>query len=100
MKRLSKALTPEFGNGFSYSNLKNMRQFYKTYANDEIGYTMCSQLDWSHNRLIMRVSDSNARYYYLKEAAAEGWSVRMLERNIESHWCRCWATTSSGSGWC
>ena len=86
LKRLSKALTPEFGNGFSYSNLKNMRQFYKTYANDEIGYTLCSQLGWSHNRLIMRVQDSNARHYYLQEAAQEGWSVRQLERNIESHY--------------
>lgn len=86
LKRLSKALTPEFGNGFSYSNLKNMRQFYKTYANDAIGYTLCSQLGWSHNRLIMRVQDSDARHYYLQEAVLEGWSVRQLERNIESHY--------------
>lgn len=72
LKRLSKELTPEFGNGFSYANLKNMRQFYKTYANDEKGYTLCSKLSWSHNRLIMRVQDGNARHYYLTEAAQEG----------------------------
>ena len=86
LKRLSKELTPEFGNGFSYANLKNMRQFYKTYANDEKGYTLCSQLGWSHNRLIMRVENVEARHYYLKEALEEGWSVRALERNIESHY--------------
>ena len=86
LKRLSKELTPEFGNGFSYANLKNMRQFYKTYANDEKGYTLCSQLGWSHNRLIMRVESEDARHYYLKEALEEGWSVRALERNIESHY--------------
>lgn len=63
-----------------------MRQFYLTYPSEEICYTLCSKLDWSHNRLIMRVADSNARYYYLKEAAEEGWSVRMLERNIQSHY--------------
>ena len=45
LKKLSKELETEFGNGFSYSNLKNMRQFYKTYP-DEIGYTLCSQLSW------------------------------------------------------
>lgn len=86
LKRLSKELTPEFGNGFSYANLKNMRQFYKTYANDEKGYTLCSQLGWSHNRLIMRVESEDARHYYLKEALEEQWSVRALERNIESHY--------------
>lgn len=86
LQKLSAALESEFGNGFSYANLRNMRQFYQTYPSEEICYTLCSKLDWSHNRLIMRVADSNARYYYLKEAAAEGWSVRALERNIQSHY--------------
>lgn len=83
LKNLSKELTAEFGNGFSYANLKNMRQFYKTYP-DAIGYTLSSQLPWSHNRLIMRISDSKAREWYLREAAREQWSVRQLERNITS----------------
>ena len=83
LKKLSKELETEFGSGFSYSNLKNMHQFYKTNP-DEIGYTLCSQLSWSHNRLIMRVADSNARQWYISEAAREGWSVRQLERNINS----------------
>lgn len=60
-----------------------MRQFYLTYP-DKIGYTLCSQLPWSHNRLIMRVSDSEARVWYLRECAREQWSVRQLERNIGS----------------
>lgn len=83
LKNLSKELTAEFGNGFSYANLKNMRQFYKTYP-DQIGYTLSSQLPWSHNRLIMRVQDAKAREWYLREAAREQWSVRQLERNINS----------------
>ena len=70
-----KAKDGKFYNGFSYANLKNMRQFYKCYQNDEIGYTLCSQLSWSHNRLIMRVTDKAAREYYLREASAQGWSV-------------------------
>lgn len=32
----------------------------------------------------MRVSDKNARQYYLKEASAQHWSVRQLERNIST----------------
>lgn len=83
LKNLSKELTAEFGNGFSYENLKKMRQFHRTYK-DEKGYTLCTQLPWSHNRLIMRVADPKAREWYLLEAAREQWSVRQLERNINS----------------
>jgi predicted nuclease of restriction endonuclease-like (RecB) superfamily len=84
LQNLSKELTTEFGNGFSYSNLRNMRQFYRTYPDPEKCYTVCSKLSWSHNRLIMRVADADAREWYLREAAEQQWSVRTLERNINS----------------
>ncbi len=83
LQNISKDLTEEFGNGFSYANLKNMRQFYMTYP-DEKGYTLCSQLPWSHNRLIMRVSNPKERIWYMQETIREQWSVRQLERNINS----------------
>lgn len=86
LENLSIALGKEFGKGFSYANLRNFRQFYLTYPNQEICYTVCSKLSWSHNRLIMRVNDSKARDYYLSEATQEQWSVRQLERNINSHY--------------
>lgn len=84
LKELSKALTTEFGKGFSYSNLYNFRQFYLTYTDYQIFYTLCRKLTWSHNRLIMRVESESARLYYLNEVAEQGWSVRTLERNINS----------------
>lgn len=84
LKKLSNDLESELGNGFSYSNLRNMRQFYRTYPDIEICYTLCIKLPWSHNRLIMRVNDSKARRWYIEEASREGWSVRQLERNINS----------------
>jgi predicted nuclease of restriction endonuclease-like (RecB) superfamily len=84
LKNLSKELTAEFGNGFSYPNMKNMRQFYQTFTDAEKFYTLCIKLSWSHNRLIMRVPDANAREWYLREAASANWSVRELERNINS----------------
>lgn len=71
LKELSIALTSEFGKGFSFPNLYNMRQFYMTYQDYEIFYTLCIKLTWSHNRLIMRVNDTNARAFYLKEVSAE-----------------------------
>ena len=49
LKELSKALTTSFGKGFSHANLRNFRQFYMTYPLDEIYYTLCSKLSWSHN---------------------------------------------------
>ena len=55
LQGLSRALTDEFGKGFSYSNLRNFRQFYQVWPDFEKCYTLCSKLSWSHNRLIMRV---------------------------------------------
>lgn len=84
LKTLSAALTAEFGKGFSYANLRNFRQFYLTYSDVSICYTVCSKLTWSHNRLIMRAKNESARLYYLKECIEQNWSVRVLERNIST----------------
>ncbi|RFC40952.1 MAG: putative nuclease of restriction endonuclease-like (RecB) superfamily, DUF1016 family [Candidatus Nitrotoga sp. CP45] len=85
LENLSRELSESFGKGFSYANLRNFRQFYLTYPDQAICYTVCSKLSWSHNRLIMRVDDPKARDYYLAEGAAQQWSVRQLERNIQTH---------------
>lgn len=45
---------------------------------------MCSLLSWSHCRLVMRVVDAKARLYYIHECAENNWSVRTLERNLNS----------------
>ena len=84
LKELSIALTAEFGKGFSYANLRNFRQFYLTYPDFEKCYALCSKLTWSHNRLIMRIDNPQARDFYLKETAENNWSVRLLERNINT----------------
>ena len=85
LKALSKALTAEFGKGFSLANLKNFRKFYLTFPDREKSYTLCSLLTWSHNRLIMREEDAKARLYYLQETKTQNWSVRQLQRQIETH---------------
>jgi len=84
LKELALALTEEFGKGFSAPNLRNFRQFYLTYPDWKICYTLCSKLSWSHNRLIMRIENEKARDWYLEEASTQAWSVRVLERNINS----------------
>jgi len=81
---VSRQLTTEFGRGFSEANVWNFRQFYLTYPSEKILYTLRRELSWSHYRLIMRVESPRAREYYIREAAAQHWSTRQLERNINS----------------
>ena len=81
---LSRNLSGTFGKGFSIANLWNFRQFYLTWPQKEILYTLCRELSWSHIRLIMRLDTEAARNYYLNEAREQKWSVRVLERNIQT----------------
>ena len=43
LQELSRYLTQNFGKGFYVANLKNIRQFYKIYSEDQIGETVFSQ---------------------------------------------------------
>ena len=81
LRYLSEKLTAEFGKGFTVANLRNMRQFYLAYQKR---YTLCSELSWSHYRILMRISDDNRRAWYTEECAKSGWSVRQLERQINT----------------
>lgn len=78
---LSAKLTDEFGKGFDKSNLRKMRQFYCTFP---IRDTLCLELSWSHYRLLMRVSDEQARTFYMEECVKSAWSVRQLEWQINT----------------
>jgi hypothetical protein len=77
---LSTVLTSDFGKGFSYANLYNCRQFYIRFPDQNILYTACRELSWSHLRLIMRVDSPQAIDYYCHEAREQNWTVRQLER--------------------
>ena len=81
IKSFSIKLTSEFGQGFSVPNLKKMKKFYLTYKS---GSTLWNQLSWSHNRLIMNIEETNKRNFYLEECIKSNWSVRQLERQINS----------------
>lgn len=81
LRELSKALTAEFGKGFSRSNLQNMRLFYLAYPNCQ---TLSGNLSWSHYCELLTISDENKRSFYEKETLNSGWSVRELKRQINS----------------
>lgn len=81
LQYLSERLTSEFGKGFNIRNLQMMRKFYVLFPNAN---TLCSELSWSHYRLLMRISDQKERQFYAEECAKSAWSVRQLERQIHT----------------
>lgn len=108
IRSLSERLTLDFGKGFNVSNLWAFKQFYSAFP---ILRTLCGEssemhqteqqkggvatrptipsalrreLSWSHYRLLIRVEKHEARSWYMKEAAEQNWSVRALERQINS----------------
>jgi predicted nuclease of restriction endonuclease-like (RecB) superfamily len=81
LEGLSERLTAELGKGFDIRNLRSMRQFYLLFPNRN---ALRSDLNWTHYRLLIRVENEAARNWYMAETAAEGWSTRALERQINS----------------
>lgn len=97
LERLSQDLTARFGRGFSVDNLEMMRLFYLTYPGaGQISETASRKsepgppaatfpMPWSHYVTLMRRARSpEARAFYEAEALRGGWSVRQLERQINS----------------
>lgn len=98
LQELSDYLTAQFGKGFSVGNLKNIRQFYRIYAHDQIGETVFSQfenlpatetgrrfyLSWSHYLKLMRISNVDERHFYEIEAVKNDWSLSEMKRQFNS----------------
>jgi hypothetical protein len=94
LERLSADLTARFGRGFSIRNLRSFRAFYATWP---IRQTLSAEseryipsqthdfpLPWSHYVRLLSIDDLNARQFYESEAIRGGWSVRQLDRQINS----------------
>lgn len=107
LKELSKRLTDRLGDGWSYSTLKNIRQFYIVFskgltcgcpkpskkANQWLANYPKSEnsvseptfaLSWSHYLILMRVENPDARSFYEIECAQQQWSKRQLSRQVGS----------------
>jgi len=104
LEELSQRLTTEFGRGFDVTNLRKMRQFFRMFeirdavrlesgkgkrdaarlvsGVEEIRHMVCDELSWSHYRQLMQVDNTQAREWYMREAASQHWSTRQLERQI------------------
>lgn len=81
IKDLSKELRKVLGNGFSVSNLFNMRKFYITYPKFQ---TLSGKLSWSHYCELLSIENENERNFYEKECINSNWSVRELKRQLDT----------------
>lgn len=86
LKGLAQVLVPLFGSSYNERNLYSMRQFFLCFKDLEILNARVQNLSWTHYRMLLRVPDEDARYWYLREASEEMWSSRTLSRNIGSQY--------------
>ena len=102
IERLSNDLTGRFGRGFGTVNLSQMKKFYLLWPEKRIFQTLSEKsqtvsaesslagiasrfpLPWSAYVRLLSVKDENARAFYEAEALRGGWSVRQLDRQINS----------------
>lgn len=86
--KLSRELTNYYGRGFTKTNLYSFFQFYEMYP--EIFHSLNGKseipLSWTHYRTLIQVKDKTAREWYEKEAYQQTWSVRTLQRNIDTQY--------------
>ena len=111
VKRLAHDLSRRFGRGFSTRNLWQMRAFYLAWPLQGkvstkspslpaagIVQTVSAQLlgalakecaarfplPWSHYARLLAVRSAHARGFYESEALRGGWTIRQLDRQIQS----------------
>ena len=108
IKRLAADLTQRFGRGFGPVNLSQMKRFYLLWSAERIFQTPSEKLEggenfqtvsgessldsvashfslpWSAYVRLLSVKNTRAREFYETEALRGGWSVRQLDRQINS----------------
>ena len=97
VENLSKILTREFGKGFSFTNLTQMRNFYLIYSKRSILQTVSEELEnnikiteiynfklsWSHYIFLMRLEETERSFYEI-ESDKNNWSLRELKRQYNT----------------
>lgn len=86
IKSISQQLTTEFGSGYGVRNLAYFKQLYQYFPDWEILHACVQNLTWTHLKSILRVTDAEARLWYLKESSEQMWSTRTLDRNVASQY--------------
>lgn len=92
MKRLAADLTNQLGRGFSQRNLEQMRRFYQLWTipqtlpaeSESTAIASHFSLPWSHYVKLISIKNAEARTFYETEALKNGWSLRQLERQVNT----------------
>lgn len=100
IKRLSVDLTNQFGKGFSYRNLQQIKRFYilfpivqsltaqsknqKSTSPMRISQKSIFRLSWTHYVRLMNIENQDERHFYEIECEKNNWSVRELSRQFDS----------------
>ena len=79
LQHISTQLSARLGKGFDVTNLRNMRSFYLAFP---IRETVSLELSWSHYNRLSRITNPEARQWYVQETLIQNWSVRALDRQI------------------
>lgn len=82
VETLSKALTVQFGRGWSRRNLFQMLKFAEIFSELSIVQTLSAQLSWSHFVVLSSIDEPVKRDFYMTMAIQEGWSTRTLDERI------------------
>lgn len=86
IERLARDTKEEFPDisGFSFRNLKYMRQFAECFPNDNWA-AAAAQIPWGHNLVLLdKLEKQEQRLWYIQQTIENGWSRSMLEMWIES----------------
>ncbi len=71
--------------GFSPRNVRRMRDFYRTYENDQALIQLAMKIGWTLNAIIMEADlTREARKWYLEQARAQQWSKAVLLEKLGS----------------
>ena len=71
--------------GFSPRNVRRMRDFYRTYENDQTLLRLAMKIGWTLNVVIMEAGlTRETRKWYLEQAQAQQWSKMVLLEKLAS----------------
>lgn len=87
IEQLSAAIRAKYPSvrGFSAQNLWRMRQFHEAASHHKLLPELARALGWSHLLLVLGRCDTiEEREFYLLHAREERWTVRELERQLDS----------------
>lgn len=83
---LANRLSTSYGSNYSKRNLQHYRKFYLLFPDFEKVYELVHNLNWTHIRRLLSVTDPKARQWYMMQASKDMWSTTTLDRNISSQY--------------